>query len=98
MGTMIGAIVFEYPLGWHAAIPLAGALALSLCGHNKWGLPKSQILSLISLRGLAFVLLAFLAARPVWVAKEPPSSAARSVALLLDRSESMALEEPDTSR
>src|SRR5262249_4822415 len=35
---------------------------------------------------------------PVWTAKEPPAAASRAVALLLDRSESMSLEEPDVSR
>lgn len=95
---MTAAIFFEFPPGWLTALPLAGALALSLWRHTKRGLQKSQLLSLILLRGSAFLLLAFLAARPVWITKVPPSSAARSVALLLDRSESMALEEPDTSR
>jgi uncharacterized membrane protein len=95
---MMAAIIFEFSLGWLVAIPLAGALALSLSGHRKRNLHKSRILSLISLRALTFLVLAFLAARPVWITKEPPSAAARSVALLVDRSESMALEEPDTSR
>jgi hypothetical protein len=95
---MTAVITFEFPLGWLAAIPLAGALALSFWRRRKAGLQKSEILRLILLRGTAFLLLAFLAARPVWITREPQSSAARSVALLLDRSESMALEEPDTSR
>jgi len=95
---MTAVITFEFPLGWLAAIPLAGALALSFWQHRKAGLQKSEIVRLILLRGTAFLLLAFLAARPVWITKEPRSSAARSIALLLDRSESMALEESDTSR
>src|SRR6266436_1301382 len=95
---MMAAIIFEFPLGWLVAIPLAGALALSLWRHGKRGLQRPQIFSLILLRALTFLLLAFLAARPAWITKEPPSAAARSVALLVDRSESMALEEPDTSR
>jgi hypothetical protein len=95
---MMAAIIFQFPLGWLTAIPLSGALALALWRHRKRGLSKSQILSMVLLRGVAFLFLAFLAARPVWITKIPPSAAARSVALLVDRSESMALEEPDTSR
>lgn len=95
---MTAAIVFEFPLGWLAALPLFGALVFSFRRHKQQGLLKSQTLALISLRAAAFLLLAFLLARPFWMTKVPPSSAARSVALLLDRSESMALEEPDISR
>jgi uncharacterized membrane protein len=95
---MMAAIIFEFPPGWLAAVPLGGALALSLWAHRRRGLHKRQIVSLISLRAFTFLLLAFLAARPVWITKEPPSTTARSVAMLLDRSESMALEEPDTTR
>ena len=95
---MIAAITFEFPLGWLVAIPLAGALALSFWRHQKRGLKRLQKFSLLLLRAFAFLLLAFLAARPVWIAKVPPSAASRSVALLVDRSESMALEEPDASR
>src|SRR5580765_3995475 len=94
---MMAAIIFEFPLGWLVAIPLAGALALSFWRHRKRGLHGAQMFSLILLRALAFLLLAFLAARPVWITKVPPSAAVRSVALLVDRSESMALEEPDTA-
>jgi len=88
---MTAAIIFEFPLGWLAAIPLSGALALALWKHNQRGIQKSQIMSLIFLRAVTFLFLAFLAARPVWITKIPPSAVARSVALLLDRSESMAL-------
>jgi uncharacterized membrane protein len=95
---MMAAIIFEFPLGWLVAIPLAGALALSFWRHRKRGLPRPQLVSLLLLRAIAFLLLAFLAARPVWMTKVPPSATARSVALLVDRSESMALEEPDTTR
>jgi hypothetical protein len=95
---MIAAIIFEFPLGWLLAIPLVGALTLSFWRHRKRGLQRPHLLSLLSLRAVAFLVLAFLAARPVWMTKVPPSAAARSVALLVDRSESMALEEADTTR
>src|SRR6185436_12733397 len=96
---MLAALQFQYPLLWFAAIPAALAAVLSAWRHRRSGLPPSQAFTLAGLRGLALFVLVFLAARPVWIAKEPPaSSAARSVVLLLDRSESMSLEEPDTSR
>ena len=34
----------------------------------------------------------------MWIAKEPPAPASRSVMLLMDRSESMSLEEQDATR
>lgn len=95
---MTAAIIFEFPFGWLAMVPLAGVLALSMWRHRKGGLRASQILRLISLRAVTFLVLGFLAARPYWITKEPPSARARSVVLLLDRSESMALEEPEVSR
>ncbi len=95
---MIAAIAFEFPLALLAAAPLTGALVFSFWRHKQRGFSASQALTLVYLRAFAFLLLVFLSARPFWITKVPPSSAARSVVLLLDRSESMALEEPDTSR
>jgi uncharacterized membrane protein len=90
---------FQYPLVWLAVAPAACAVAFSFWRHLRAGLLSKQSLNLAALRGVAFFVLIFLGARPVWVAKTPPtSSAVRSVMLLLDRSESMSLEEPDTSR
>ena len=95
---MTAAIIFEFPLGFLLALPLAAGLAFSVWRQHRRGLLKSRILLLAALRTIAVLALVFLAARPVWVTKEPPASATRSVALLLDRSESMSLEEHDTSR
>jgi len=95
---MSAAIFFELPLAWLAAIPLLTAMAYASWRNYQRGLPKSRVAALSTLRALALLALVFLAARPVWVAKEPPSTSARSVVLLMDRSESMALEEPDSSR
>ena len=58
----------------------------------------SRVFLLASLRALPFMLLVFLACRPVWIVREPLLSAARSVALLMDRSESMSLQDQELSR
>ena len=95
---MIAAIIFEYPLGWLCSVPLVAALGLAMRGQLRRGVSPARVLALTSLRLLALLPLLVLVARPVWVAKEPPAAASRAVALLLDRSESMSLEEPDVSR
>ena len=66
--------------------------------RRKRGREKGRILALTSLRAMVLLLLIFLAARPIQVAKEPPAAAARAVVVLMDRSESMSLEEHDASR
>ncbi|MGD0259621.1 MAG: vWA domain-containing protein [Verrucomicrobiota bacterium] len=95
---MIAAIVFEFPLGWLFGLPLGAALALAVWRQRRRGVPTSRFVRLGILRGIALLVLVFLAARPVWMTREPPASATRSVMLLMDRSESMSLEERDTSR
>jgi hypothetical protein len=95
---MISAIIFEFPLGWLAAVPLALALGFAAWRQSRRGVAPSRVLALGALRALALLPLVALAARPVWLAKEPPASATRSVILLMDRSESMSLEENEVSR
>src|SRR5258706_1829660 len=96
---MTASIVFDFPLGWQIGLPLAAvALAFATWSRSKRGMARSRLLGLGALRALALLILVFLAARPVWLAKEPPASASRSVVLLMDRSESMSLEEQDTTR
>ena len=95
---MTATLLFEFPPGWLLTIPLAAALAFVLWRQRKHGLPRYRVLLLTSLRAVALFLLVFLAARPVWLTREPPASAARSVALLMDRSESMSLQDRDGSR
>ena len=73
---------------WHS--PFGGSAGLEWRPH---GLPDWR-----ALRGIALLVLVFLAARPVWMSREPPASATRTVMLLMDRSESMSLEEKDISR
>jgi len=95
---MSGAIFFEFPLAWFLAFPLLAALALLVWRLRRRGLPAARILTLCALRGLALLVLLVLAARPLWLSREPPAAATRSVAVLMDRSESMSLEDRDASR
>jgi len=95
---MTATLTFEFPLGWLAGVPLAALLVATMWRQHRAGLANAPILALTTLRGLALLVLVFLAARPVWLTREPPASATRSVVLLLDRSESMSLEERDASR
>ncbi len=95
---MIAAIVFEFQQGWLFAVPLGMALALTIWRQHRRGLATSRIAGLGALRLIALLVLVFLAARPVWMSREPPAPATRSVMLLMDRSESMSLEERDASR
>ena len=50
-------------------------------------------MALTTLRGSALLALAALAARPTWIVTEEPEGARTTVVLLVDRSESMALED-----
>ena len=95
---MIAAIVFEFPPGWLFGLPLGAGLAFAIWRQRRRGLALSRILGLGALRAVVLLVLVFLAARPVWLTREPPASASRSVMLLLDRSESMSLEERDATR
>jgi uncharacterized membrane protein len=95
---MSGAIIFDFPRGWLLALPLAAVLAFAIWRQHRLGLKRSRILAVGALRALALLALVFLAARPVWLSREPPAAANRSVAVLMDRSESMSLEERDATR
>src|ERR1035437_8808123 len=95
---MSAAIIFEFPQGWLFALPLGAGLAFAIWRQHRRGLAASRIVGLGALRATALLVLVFLAARPVWITREPPASATRSVMLLVDRSESMSLEEHDATR
>jgi uncharacterized membrane protein len=95
---MTAAILFEFPEGWFFGLPLGAAVAFAVWRQHRRGLGASRIAALVGLRGIALLVLVFLAARPIWITREPAASAARSVMVLMDRSESMSLEERDTSR
>jgi len=95
---MIAGVAFEYPQGWLLGLPLLGALGWMMWRQLRQGLSRSRVLMLGAVRILALLPLVFLAARPLWVAKDHPANASRAVALLLDRSESMSLEEQGSTR
>jgi uncharacterized membrane protein len=95
---MTAAIAFEFLMGWLLVLPLGVALAFAIWRQRQCGVATSRIAGLGVLRAIALLVLVFLAARPVWMTREPPASATRSVLLLMDRSESMSLEERDASR
>jgi uncharacterized membrane protein len=95
---MTAAIYFEFPQGWLFALPLGLALAFAIWRQRRAGVATRRIAGLGALRAMALLVLVFLAARPIWMTWEPPASATRSVMLLMDRSQSMSLEEHDMSR
>ncbi len=95
---VIAALIFEWPQGWFLVLPVSALLVFIAWQQRKRGLTKQKTLLLASLRGLALLLMLCLVARPFWIIREPPSSAARSVAVLMDRSESMSLQDQEVSR
>lgn len=91
-------IVFDAPLFFLAGAPLAVALAaVTAFLLRRRGLPWTRIAAIAGLRGLALLLLAFLLARPVALAKEDPKER-KTVSLLIDRSRSMSLKESGETR
>src|SRR5882724_4573439 len=95
---MIATVVLEFPAGVLFVLPLFAALVLMTWRQHRLGLSRNRMIALASMRGAVLLVLGLLIARPVWIAREPPAAASRSVMLLMDRSESMSLEEGDTSR
>ncbi len=95
---MTAAIFFEFPPGWWLATPLGLAVLFLAWRQHRAGIKSSRVLTLAALRAVPLLILIFLAARPIWITREPPATRARSVALLVDRSESMSLQEHDVSR
>ncbi len=92
-------IIFDFPL----ALPIGLALTLGLLGWSirsfrKHGLSKSRIALLTTLRGATLLLLVFLGARPVWVEKQREQKERRNILLLMDKSESMSLQENEQTR
>jgi uncharacterized membrane protein len=96
---MSGPIVFEFPAGWQAGLPVA-ALVLGCMAWWQWrrGMPPGRILSFAVLRAVVLGILVILIARPVRLAHEPLAGSARPVTVLVDCSESMSLDEPEGSR
>lgn len=91
-------IVLDAPLFLLAGAPFAVALAIVTAFLlRRRGLPWGRIAALAGLRGAALLLLAFLLARPVALAREDPKER-KTVALLIDRSRSMSLQEAGETR
>src|SRR5215472_4173230 len=95
---MCAAIAFEFPWGWLLALPLGAALVSGLWAQNQHGAKRIRLTALGVLRAIGLAALVFLIARPIWKAKEAPALKSPFVALLMDRSESMSLEEGGESR
>lgn len=95
---MTGLIFFEFPPGGWLGVPLGLAVLFLAWRQYRRGVKVSRVLTLGALRVLPLLALVSLAARPIWITREPPAARARSVALLVDRSESMSLQEHDSSR
>ena len=91
---MSAVVIFDFPLGWQVGLPVAAVfLAFTLWLRRRHGLAKSRMAALAGLRAMVLLVLVFLVARPVWLAREPPGGGQRSVVVLVDRSESMSLAE-----
>ena len=95
---MLAAIEFQFLTGWVFALPLGGAVLYAAWRQRRAGLSGVKAGSLAALRGVALGVAVFLVMRPVWVAKQPPGTALRPVAVLVDKSESMSLEEGESTR
>ena len=92
-------LVFDLPLAGCVGLPLVLLVAgLLLWSRKRGGQSWPRIAATVGLRSAALLLLVGLAARPVWVARESASAGHRPVAILVDRSESMSLEEGGKTR
>lgn len=92
-------VAFEFPIALWLGLPLAAGVvaALAVALHRR-RVPAARIAALAGLRGVVLVGLTLLAARPVWPKPEEPPGERRTVVLLVDRSESMALEDDGKAR
>lgn len=91
--------VFDFPLGWQIGVPLAGIVT----GISAWmlarrGVPRGRLATATALRGVVLLGAVLLVSRPTRVEREDAGGNSRSVALLVDRSESMSLREDGRTR
>lgn len=91
-------IAFEFPLAWTFGLPLFGLLVLAAWRQRRRGLAPARVASLLALRLGCILALLFLIARPVRAHRSAASGGLRPVIVMLDRSESMSLKDPDTTR
>ena len=87
---------FDFALALWIGLPLLAASGFFFWRRNA-SLARPRRIALLVLRMLAMLLLVGLAARPVWVRQENPS-AQHPVILLIDRSQSMSLNDGGGAR
>ncbi|HUY33950.1 MAG TPA: hypothetical protein VMV69_14480 [Pirellulales bacterium] len=91
--------LFEWPLAWWLGVPLAAALLLAFArSSRRRGRSWKQVSTLTACRVVAVGFLLYLAARPVHVDLPQEPLKRDQVALLVDRSESMSLQDFGTVR
>lgn len=87
-------IAFEFPVALLIGAVFTVAVVVQIVrGYRRQSLPTCRIASLATLRLVALALITALVARPVSVEPEQAANARDSVVLLIDRSESMSLED-----
>lgn len=92
-------LAFDLPAAWQFGLPVAGlVLAFGAWGLHRRGLSPARTALLTLLRAGALLVLVLLLSRPAWVEPAPPANPNRTVVVLVDRSESMSLEEGAHSR
>ncbi len=92
-------VEFESPIVWQLGLPLAaGVIGLFAWSQLRRGVKHWQLAASTALRAAALLVLLLLVARPVWVESAEQEEKQRGVVLLVDRSESMSLEETDGPR
>ena len=94
----IATIRFELPGAWWLLFPLTAILVYSTWRQHQLGLSARRLLTLSGLRLGALLALVCLIARPIQTTRTPAATASRPVALLVDRSESMSLDEGSSTR
>ena len=92
-------IAFDFPQMLLIGPALAAVLlAWQIWSQRKRGVPAGRVAPLGALRTAALLLLALLAARPVKIIDQAGNKNQQAVALLVDRSLSMSLEEDGQTR
>ena len=95
---MSSSIIFELPGALLFALPMAVLLGVLGWRQFKRGMHLGRLAVLMAVRVVALSALLFLAARPTRVGQNARNQSGRPVVVLIDRSRSMSLKEPDTSR
>jgi uncharacterized membrane protein len=92
-------LTFDFPIALRYGLPLVLlALGGGAWAHWRGGMAIRRVALLTALRAVALLWLTLLAGRPTWVSTEPAQPSQRHVVLLMDGSESMAIEEGDQTR